>query len=638
MVWIPVIAIVLAASWVVPIAAIPVVWPLLFFLPGFAIIGRVAPGLRLPGRIGLGIVLSVVLAAHAMNAIALVAGGFDRTVVFVGTGLLAIVSVVARPPWPGTVPPSGEDRGAWFAALGAFATVGGVLALSAWHRVADNWVSGGWNWSDFLVHVSIGSSLAAGNFPPQVPYAAGAPLSYHWFADFHGAIAASAAGIDVIPVFVLSSAVMAGAFALLVWELARAVVGDRRALLPATLLAIFGGGLGWIRLPLDVTRSTADLVALVSSVPYDNTWADDWPLFRIASVLGTGFLTHRATAFGLPILVAVALLAWTSLDRRPLGMLVAGLLAALLAPFHFYFLPAAYFLVLAVALARRAWRRPTWLRDAGLFLAPVVLALPFIVGPVLLQGARGSFRPVAGWGEAPFELGVAAVAFFYLTNLGLPAVLGAIALLRPGPLPGRAFLGLWAIGLFLVPNLVVVGAVEFDMNKFFQAMWVAVALLAGWLIRTWRGPAVVAVILVSALSPALVAAWHVGSTPVALSGPHERAARWIESSTPPGSVFVTEAWVNSPVDLAGRLRVTSFGPYVANLGLDAEARAIDVRRVFCGGDTEAAEVMARYGASYVLSPGGLLDCGEQLATDFSSSPLFDTVYRLEGVTIWRRRG
>ena len=54
------------------------------------------------------------------------------------------------------------------------------------------WVSGGWNWSDLLVHVAIGSSIANGNFPPDVPYFAGQPLAYHWFADFHGAISATA--------------------------------------------------------------------------------------------------------------------------------------------------------------------------------------------------------------------------------------------------------------------------------------------------------------------------------------------------------------------------------------------------------------------------------------------------------------
>ena len=72
------------------------------------------------------------------------------------------------------------------------------------------------------------------------------------------------------------------------------------------------------------------------------------------------------------------------------------------------------------------------------------------------------------------------------------------------------------VALFIVPNVVVVSAVEFDMNKYFQIMWIAVAILAAWLIRRWPRPLIAAVLLVSALSPALIAVWHVRSDVVAV--------------------------------------------------------------------------------------------------------------------------
>ena len=90
-----------------------------------------------------------------------------------------------------------------------------------------------------------------------------------------------------------------------------------------------------------------------------------------------------------------------------------------------------------------------------------------------------------GWGEARFEDGPAAVAFFYLTNLGIPFVLAVIAAFTARGLPARWFLVAWMVALFIVPNVVVVSAVEFDMNKYFQIMWIAVAILAAWLIRRW---------------------------------------------------------------------------------------------------------------------------------------------------------
>jgi hypothetical protein len=644
-----VVAIAFVLAWFAPAAAIFVVWPFLFIVPGWLLVSRAVPRLGPAGRLGVGIVVSVYLAAHLANVVGLAAGGFDRPVAFAVGAVLALVSLVmAAAPLPGLAPPPSLDPRRALAAvrrepapfaLAVFAVllVGTILAANAWREIPSGWVSGGWNWSDFLVHVSIGQSIAEGNFPPQVPYFAGVPLAYHWFADFHGAIAATVAGSHVIPVFIASSALMAGALALVAWELARRLTGSRRAATIATLLILTGGGMGWIRLVIDVQAGVGSPWDLVQRFPYDNTWEAGSPEFKIASILGTGLFPHRATTFGLPGLLSVLLLVRVSLGRSRVGMGLAGVLAALLAPFHFYFFPASYLLVGLYAVARRAWRRRGWLRDAALFLAPVVLALPFILGPALLQRDRGAIRLVVGWKEAPFDEGIGPVLFFYATNLGLPLLLGLLALLVARP-PARAFLAAWAAALFLVPNVVVAGAVDFDMNKYFQVMGVALAILGGWLLRR-RSKLVAALVLAAAaVSPALVATWHLRSETVALGPAQEQAARWIAANTPQRSVFLTDAFINSPVDYAGRLRITTFGPYAANLGYDPAPREADVKAAYCDGPGAAAAVMARYGATFALSSGGLLDCADGEPTDFSASPLFETVYDADGVQVWRLRG
>lgn len=412
--------------------------------------------------------------------------------------LVAASWILARVPLPWLAPPPSLDpRGigpAIWASLPAFlvggagaVTVGLVLGLSIWHRTDAGWVAGGWNWSDLLVHVSIAKSLAAGNFPPEVPYFAGVPLAYHWFADFHAAAAMLVAGLDIFPVFVVTNTIMAFTLGVLAVELAEKITGSRRAAVIAGLLILFGGEMGWMRLPLDMAREGLGPLELISAHAYDNSWDPGPPFFRIASILGTGFLPHRATALGLPGLVGVVLLAWTSLGRWPAGMALAGLLAALLAPFHLFAFPATYLIVLLMAVFRRAWRQLTWVRDAILFIAPVVLAVPFVLGPALQQQGSGSIRFVEGWEMAPFDEGLSAVAFFYLTNLGLPLALavGGALLSR---LPSRGFLVAWAIALFLVPNVIQVSAIAFDMNKYFQIMWIALAILAGWALRAWPWP------------------------------------------------------------------------------------------------------------------------------------------------------
>ena len=632
-------------AWAVPMTAIVLVWPILFFVPGWVVIRRVVPDLPMPGAVGAAVVTSVYVSAHLVNLVARV-GGFGRGSTVVSTVLLAVAALIVarirhrwlapleRPTRDGLAMALRDGGPAWIVASATGLVVLIVLMSNGWAETSVGRVAGGWNWSDLLVHVAIGSSIAAGNFPPEVPYFAGAPLTYHWFADFHGAIAATAANVDIIGVYFATSALFAAVLALVVWALAVQLTGRRSVATIAAILVCAGGGLGWIRLVGDVLAGGGDIVTLVGRTSYDNTWIGGWPYFKIASIFGTGFLPHRATTLGLPGLVTVVLLVVACLGRRPLGILLAGILAALLAPFQFFAFPATYLIVGLYVVTTGAWRARTVVRDGVLFLAPVVLAAPFIVGAVFRQSEIGAFRFVLGWKEARFGDGPAAVAFFYLTNLGIPFVLAVVAAIAARGLPGRWFLVSWMIALFVVPNVVVVSAVEFDMNKYFQMMWIAVAILAAWLIHRWPRRAIVLVLFVCALSPVLIADWHMRSKVVALGLPQEAAAHWIAANTPERSVFITDAFINSPVDLAGRLRISTFGPYVSNLGYDPTPREADTQVIFCGGPKLAVERMARYGATYVLSSGGN-PCNGADGTDFSASDLFATVYDRDGVRIWR---
>jgi hypothetical protein len=656
----------LVAAWLRPPLAVPFLWPLLFVLPGWAIVGWARPRIAATGRLGLAIVLSVALSAHLVYWLSLATGGYRRETIFVVAAFLALpiplgllrggptsVREQALAAWHAV-------RHDWAAFAFAVATalfVGGVLASGLWQATSNGIAAGGSNWSDLGVHLSIAQSLNAGNFPPQVPYFAGEPLVYHWFADFHAAIVARAAGIFAIPAFVVSSAILAGALALLVHGLARALLrgrGGRRAALLAMVLVVAGGGLSWVRLIGDLLNGTTvgnvviargDLVGLVTHNSYDNAWLTDWPFFRIPSVMGTGLLVHRATTAGLPMLVAAVLLLVAGLPTararaagwrdRPVLIGLAGLMGALLAPFHFFFFPA--FLVLAlgwVLVGGRLFDRHTP-RNAALLLAPYVLALPFAIAPLLQARGSGALKLVAGWESAPFANGPWAVLFFYLTNLGIPFVLALLVLVLPR-VPHRGFLAFWLIALFVVPNVVQVSVIGFDMNKFFQAMWIAVAILAAWLIRRWPAPALAAVLLLSVPSPLLVSAWTAFNREVVLGWGEIDAANWIAANTPERSVFVTNGWLNSPTDPAGRLRVLTFTPYIANLGYSPDARAAQIDTIYCSGDPKAAAELTRsLGAAYLLDTGPPRQCIE---TAFDGSPDWSLVYDREGVRIWEVNG
>ncbi|MGI8830885.1 MAG: hypothetical protein ACR2I5_14110 [Candidatus Limnocylindria bacterium] len=637
----------LLAAWLLPVLAAVVVWPLLLVVPGWAILAATRSRLDGAGRLGLAIVLSIAVSTHLVYWLSHLAGGYGRPVIFVAAAVLALPIVLAA--WRGIRPPAprvlrGARPALLLAGLSAL-VVGMTLVVGLWHVTPDGINAGGTNWSDLGVHLSIAETLNAGaNFPPEVPYFAGVPLTYHWFADFHAAILAEAASLFSIPAMILQSTVLAAALALIVYSLARRLVRTdaRRVAALAAALAVFGGGMGYLRFIGDLSAGLGGPLELIADNSYDNRWLTDWPYFRIPSVMGTGLLAHRASTAGLPMLIGAILLLAVALPParqrhagwhdRPWLLALTGLLGALLAPFHFFFFPVFPLLALAWVLAGRRLLGADAPRNALVLLSPYVLALPFIIGPALQASGSGALQLVPLWASAPRTDGFAAVVFFYLTNLGIPFVLALVALAMPG-LRARAFLAAWVIGLFVVPNVIQVSVIDFDMNKYFQAMWIGVAIVAGWLIRRWPRPALVAVFALSIPSPLLVAGWTATSNRQVLTTNEVRAARWVADSTPPDTVFVTDGWVNSLTDAAGRKRLTTFGPYIANLGYEPDERISHVSTIYCGGDPSlSAQLMDRYGATYLIDGSRPQPCGSPV--DFAASELFELVYP-DGPLIWR---
>jgi hypothetical protein len=650
----------LVGAWLWPPLAVVTVWPLFLVVPGWAAVAWAARDrarLASTGRLGLAIVLSVAVSAHLVWWLSTLSGGYGRGVVFVAAAVLALPV-----PWA-----AGRLTGEWRRTLGdasratlragrrrlaafglgawAAAWVGLVLGYGLWQVGPDGVAVGGSNWSDLGVHLSIAQSVNAGNFPPQVPFFAGEPLVYHWFADFHAAILAEAAGLFAVPVFIVQSAVLAGALALVVHGLAVALLRDRWAGWAAWLaafLVVLGGGMGWMRLVGDLANGMGGAWDLLMTHAYDNEWLSGWPYFSVPSVMTTGLLVHRATTAGLPLLVGAVLLVVvgfpTARQRaagvvdRPRLIALGGLAGALLAPFHFFFFPLVPLLALAwVAAGRRLFERAT-IRPAALFVAPYLLAIPF-AAPALTQATgSGWLQPVIGWPTAPLADGPLAVLFFYLTNLGLPFLLAVVSLILVRT-PTRAFLAAWIVLLFLIPNVVQVSFVSFDMNKYFQAMWIAVAIAAGALLARWPMPAVVLVLAVSAISPVLSSVHHAFSENGLMSTDQLEAAEWIAEEVPERAVFVTDDWIIAPTDPAGRLRLMTFAPYVANLGFDPDLRLAQIDVIRCGGDPAAsAALMAELGATYVIADGGA-DC--PFPVNFAASPLFEPAFANGSVTIYR---
>ncbi len=545
----------------------------------------------------------------------------------------------------------------------SFAFVFFVLSNSLWVPSQGGVLSNGWNWSDFLVHHAIIKSVLNGNFQPgtflpQTPFFAGTPLVYHWFADFHTVLLASPGVFSIIDLAVFENSFYALLLALGVYLLAFRLTGSRKIALLAGVLVVFGGGMGYLKFFQDFA-SGGNPAELLASHSYDNNWESGWNFlgvqFKIPSVLGAGLLAWRAMAAGLPILLASSLLllcAFSESDSKKEGVLAAfaGLVAGAGFMYHFYLLPAAMLLAASVFALKaldnfRELKRFAF-AFAGFAAMSAIMALPYAFAVLLRVSSSSGFFPNIGW-ESKATDAFSFIAFYAL-NLGVPFILAlfAIALFlfkvfkrekRAGE-KWIAVLGLWAFSLFLVPNIVSFSAIAWDMNKFFSFMWVPVCILAAsvlagiWDKRGLVGKSAVAILLAaSVLSPLLVSAWFVSGHWMALSSGQVRAAEWIEENTPKNAVFATAATINEPTDLAGRLRIITFPPYASNLGLDVKEREADLRLLYCGSPENAAGVMEKYGATYVIDDyerGG--GCGHE----FAGSGFFEKVFEDGGVRIY----
>ena len=114
-----------------------------------------------------------------------------------------------------------------------------------------------------------------------------------------------------------------------------------------------GGGLGWIRLVGDIVAGAGDPLALVSRPRTTTPGPTAGRTSRSRRSSGPGSCRIGRRRSGCPASSRRSCWSSTCLDRRPAGVLLAGVLAALLAPFQFFAFPATYLIVASCTSSRR---------------------------------------------------------------------------------------------------------------------------------------------------------------------------------------------------------------------------------------------------------------------------------------------
>jgi hypothetical protein len=450
-----------------------------------------------------------------------------------------------------------------------------VLLKSVWSTNQYGIVLTGSNWQDTPLHYEIIEGVNNGNFPPQMSYYAGNPMTYHYFVDFHTAILEKVYGFlpTLLPFL---NAVFIGIFGLSVYALAREY--GRRAAIISAIIAVFGAGFSYYGL----------FSALVNGQfsSYTNYMYQYGQFFGLPPIFDN-LLQQRPLLIGLPLFTLVLLLLRNMENKNRL--LLAGVLTGLVYQFHnvsFFCCYVAYFIALILNLKRFKF-------SYLYFVVPSVLALPFIFS----GGLSGS----------SFQLSVAFPATFakvnplayYIANLGVPFLIALISFAKKGSYLLKGAL----ITMILIPNLFLLTPNAWDMYKFFIFAWIPIAVLSGALLAKTKKGIAMLLIVISVLAAVSVVAYNVGTDYGGASWDEYHLGMWVRSNTPERSVFLTYYSIHCPpAMIGGRIVVSSYFNWAYGHGVpldDIFRRGNDIDRAFNGTETDLKEVVQTYNVSYV---------------------------------------
>ena len=584
----------IVASFFLPPLVLPITaLAFLYVLPGYIMLKLAKPGLGQVETLALSILISIMASTYLIYWMSL-ALGYSLSTFYLFFVLVACCAAFVKE-FPSPKLPPRDSLAPLLLAAGTALAIFYVLHTSLWVPSPEGVIVGGWNYGDYFLHGPVMVSVNAGNFPPQETVYAGEPLAYHWFIDFHTAIASKL--LNFFPSFpaAFDSAACVGLISLLAYSLSLHFTKSQKAALLAAFLLVFAGGFGYLRLFETFEKAPGPVFSMLKGDAFDN----QGDFFQLPSMLPGFLLSQRPMTIGIAALAAVLLLVTTGYPADKRRLLLAGIILGMMPPFQYYaFLAAALCSALYFAYHHTSTRTLKHWHSALYVIFPSLLfAFPFLLGA--LGRASGMTKLGLGW-TAP-KAGPLDFVKFYVGNFGL-----AFLLAFPGYFllksKEKFFLALSIALLFLIPNVITFSNTQWDMGKFFMLMMLPASILAGAALarlRSWLMVLIPILLFFCCLSAFTGAVFYVTSGWTGLSTEEIKAGEWIHGNTPQRAVFASASSHNMPIDsVGGRLRILGYQSWVMNYGLDFDSRHNDLRQLYCGPRGQAPGLMEKYGATY----------------------------------------
>ena len=516
-------------------------------------------------------------------------------------------------------------------------------------------------YGDLCLHLGIATSLRGAAFPPEYSLLPGTPLGYPFLGDTM-VTTMLLFGSDLTGAFVVTGTLMMAlvylGFVIFCWELTR----SRAATVVATALMFINGGLGFLYALDGVARDATAFRNIFTGFYLTPTNQPALNL-RWVNVICDMMIPQRTLLTGwMALLPSLWLLLTATRDDDVVSFAVLGVFAGALPMIHTHSFLALGLIsagaMLYALIHSKGRRLGVFLHFALYGAIALALALPQLLTWSVPQTVHGGslrfrFNWVNNQGDGRLIDGY---CWFWIKNVGLiwlmmvPAALAGKR--RPsdgdGPMMQgdlTRFLGLGALFVYVIAELIQFQPNEYDNNKLFYVAYMAMLPAVGlYLVSIWnrlkglpgRTLLASAFLLASTLSGALSIGREVVSDYQIFSAEDAHAAAWIEENTPLHVAVLTGYQHNNPVAaLAGRNIVCGTGSYLFFHGIDYSTQLQDERDML-EWPGENLELFDRYGIECVYISS--YERGDFEVDEAWFAGHCDTVFAEGDVCVYRKRG
>ncbi len=455
-------------------------------------------------------------------------------------------------------------------------------------------------YGDMVLHLAWINSFAwGGNFPPQNPIFSGGGASYPFLADLISGLLLKS-GIPLTWSVSLPTIFFLLVFVAAFYQFAFKLTQSRSTAYLSLFLFFFSGGLGFWYFFQDLGNSRLPLLDFLAALPRNYTDMKEIGFWWINSL--TAFLFPQRT-FLLALPLSILIFYLVIFKKR---FWLSGFLAGFLFLIHPHStLSLSFFFIIFMLLNFKL--KPAWVLSILAFFLPA--------GALSLLFANLFFTQVTGLAQnLHFKIGWMAgpegPIIFWLKNAGLflPLFLASVVYaLRKEKI--MAQIGLGALLIFLIPNLIIFQAWDFDNSKILVYWLLLGSILVSWFLFKTLGQKGVwgktlLIILVFFLSfSGFLEVFRVFFPRVSqyriFDNYDLEAAEFVKAKTDPKSIFLTGTYHNQFVVLTGRRLFMGFPGWLWSYGVKYQQREQDGKTIYRGG-LMASALLKVYGINYIV--------------------------------------